>query len=148
MVHALEDIKRVLKPDGHLIDIHPIRESPFIRAYSGHSMLFEESDPGYDTDEGLIHAEEALEDVVRRGLLTVEETREFEIATYASSVSEMQEYWATYGAFDDEPKDEAITARQNDVYARADEIMKKTSGADISYHERVRIKRLNPNVKG
>lgn len=142
MVHALEQIRRLLKPDGFLIDIHPIREAPFIRVYRGQGMLFEESDPGYDYDEGLQHADEALAEVVGRGLYRIEETREFEVVTSASSVAGMREYWSTYGAFDDEPKDEAITARQNEVYARADEIMQDAAGAEITYYERARITRL------
>ena len=61
MVHALEEIQRLLKPDGCLIDIHPIREAPLIRVYQGRNLLFAESDPGYDYDADIRHAEEALE---------------------------------------------------------------------------------------
>ena len=146
MVHALEEIRRLLKPDGCLIDIHPIREAPFIRVYQKQNMLLEESDPGYDSDEGLRHTENALEEVVRRGLYLIEGKHEFEAVLYASTVSEMLEYWATYGAFDDEPKDEAIVARQNEIYAQADDLMDSNEGAEISYHERARITRLKPNA--
>jgi hypothetical protein len=146
MVHALEEIRRLLKPDGYLIDIHPIREAPFIRVYQKQNLLFEESDPGYDTDEGLHHTEIALEEVVRRGLYIIEGKSEFEVVAYASSVAEMREYWAKYGAFDDEPKDEAIIARQNEIYTRADEIMQSAPEAAISYHERARITRLRPGA--
>ena len=146
MDHALEEIQRLLKRDGCLIDIHPVREEPLIRIYQRRKLLFAESDLGYDYDADLRHAEDALEEIVRRGLFHIEGKTEFELVTYASSVSEMRDYWATYGAFDDEPKDDAITARQNEVYARADELMKNTSGAEISYHERARITRLKPNA--
>ena len=147
MVHALEEIRRLLKPDGCLIDIHPIRKAPLIKVRQGSDLLFAESDPGYDYDEGLRHADEALEEVVRRGLFLVEGKSEFEAVTYASTVAEMRDYWAKYGAFDDESKDEAITARQNEVYAQADEIMQNALGAVITYHERARITRLEPNVR-
>ena len=146
MVHALEEIRRLLKPDGYLIDIHPIREAPFIRVYQKQNMLFEESDPGYDADEGLRHTEDALREVVRRCLYLIEGKDEFEAVLYASTVAEMREYWAKYGAFDDEPKDEAIVARQNEVYAQADEIMRSNEGVEISYHERARITRLRPSA--
>ena len=148
MVHALEEIKRLLKPDGFLIDIHPIREEPLIKIYQGRKLLFAESDPGYDYDESLQHADKALEEVVRRGLYRIEGKAEFELVTYASSVAEMRDYWATYGAFEDEPKDEAIITRQDDVYARADEIMRNTLDAEISYHERARITRLGLDARG
>ena len=147
MVHALEEIRRLLKPDGCLIDIHPIRKAPLIEVYQESDLLFAESDPGYDYDEGLRHADEALEEVVRRGLFRIEGRNEFEVVTHASSVAEMRDYWAKYGAFDDEPKDEAITKRQDEVYAGANEIMENSPGAEITYHERARITRLNPNTR-
>ena len=146
MVHALEEIRRLLKPDGYLIDIHPIRKAPLIKVYQGSNLLFTESDPGYDYDEGLRHADDALEEIVRRGLYLIEGMSEFEATLYASSVTEMREYWAKYGAFDNEPKDEAIVARQNEIYARADDLMHSNEGAEISYHERARITRLKPSV--
>jgi hypothetical protein len=64
MVHALEEIKRLLKPDGFLVDIHPVREEPLIQIYQRENLLFSESDPGYDYDESLQHADEALEEVI------------------------------------------------------------------------------------
>ena len=144
MVHALEEIRHLIKPAGCLIDIHPVREEPLIRIYQGRKLLFAESDLGYDYDADLRHAEDALEEIVRRGLFHIEGKTEFELVTYASSVSEMRDYWATYGAFDDEPKDDALTRRQDEVYAQADEIMQNASATEITYHERARITRLKP----
>jgi SAM-dependent methyltransferase len=147
MVHALEEIRRLLKPGGFLIDIHPIRKAPLIKVVQGNDVLFIESDPGYDSDEGLMHADEALEEIVRRGLFRIEGRNEFEMVMYASSVAEMRDYWAKYGAFDDEPKDDAIVARKDEVYAKADEIMQNAQGAEITYHERARITRLKPDAR-
>jgi hypothetical protein len=112
MVHALEEIKRLLKPNGFLVDIHPIREEPLIQIYHGRKLLFSESDPGYDYDESLQHADKALDEVIQRGSFHIEGKAEFELFTYGSSAAEMQGYWAKYGAFDDDPKDDAITTRQ------------------------------------
>lgn len=145
MVHALEKIRRLLKPDGYLIDIHPIREKPLIKIYREGDSLFSESDPGYDTDESLKHADKALEEVVQRGLYLIEGREEFEVATYASSATELQDYWVKYEAYDDEPKDDVIAKRQNNMYAKANEIMQKAPGSEISYHERARITRLKPS---
>ena len=147
MVHALEEIKGLLKPDGFLVDIHPVREEPLIQIYQREKLLFSESDPGYDYDESLKQADKSLEDVVRRGLFLIERKAESELVTYASSVGEMRDYWAKYGAFDEEPKDDAITTRQNDIYDRANEIMQRVSGAEITYHERARVTRLKPVTK-
>lgn len=147
MVHALEDINQLLKPDGCLIDIHPIREAPFIKVFRGSDLLSVESDPGYDYDAGIQHAEAALAEVLHRGSYRVERENEFELVTSASSAPELQDYWEQYGAFDDTPKDEAMIVRKNEVYTRADEIMQNASGAEISCHERARITRLEPNVR-
>jgi hypothetical protein len=146
MVHALEEIRRLLKPDGYLIDIHPVRKAPLINVVQGNDVLFVESDPGYDYDDGLRHADEALGEIIRRGSFRIEGENEFEFITYTTSIAEMRDYWAKYGAFDDEPKDNAIVEHQNDVYTRADEIMRNTSDAEIAYHERARITRLKPNT--
>jgi len=145
MVHAPEQIRRLLKPDGYLIDIHPIREAAFTRVYRVRRKLFEESDPCYDYHDTLRHADHALEEAVQRGLFHIEGKDEFEFVTYASSVSEMKDYWATYDAFDDKPKDEAITTRQNEMYARADKVMRAAGGkAELADHEGARITRLRP----
>ena len=144
MVHALEEIRRLLKPDSYLIDIHPVRKAPLIKIHRGNKLLFAESDPGYDYDEGLRYADEALDEVIQRSVFIMEGKSEFELVTHAASVAEMRDYWAKYGAFDDEPKDDAILTRQKDVYARADEIMQNTIEGEITYHERACITRLKP----
>ena len=145
MVHALEEIRRLLQTDGCLIDIHPI-EDGMIKILQQGDLLFTDTDPGYDTDGSIKHADQALQEVVRRGLYLIEGTEEFEVIAYASSAGELQDYWAKYEAYNDEPKDDAIVAHQNDIYAKANEIMKTTPLAEISYHELVRITRLIPNT--
>lgn len=145
MVHALEEIRRLLKPDGYLINILPIRKAPLIQVYQVNELLFTESDPGYDDDEGLI-VDNALEQVVRRGLFRIEGWNEFEMVVYASSVAAIRDYWAQCNAYEGESKDEAIVALKDAVYAKADEIMQNARGAEVSYHEWARITRLNPTV--
>jgi len=145
MVHALEEIRRLIKPDGFLIDVHPI-STPLIKVVHGNDVLFTESDTGYDSHEGF--TDNALEQVVLRGLFVIEGEAEFEMIIYASSVAEMRDFWAKYGAYDNEPEDEAIVALKDAVYAKADEIMQNARGAEITYHERARITRLNPDASG
>ena len=146
MVHALEEIRHLLQPDGCLIDIHPIQDG-MIKILEQGDLLFSSTDPGYDTDGSIKHADQALQQVVRRSLYLLEAAEEFEVITYASSAGELQDYWAKYEAYNDEPKNDAIVARQNDIYAKADEIMKNAPLAEISYHELVRITRLIPNTR-
>jgi len=146
MVHALEEIQRLLQLDGRLIDIHPIRDG-MIKILQQGDLLFTSTDPGYDTDGSIKHADKAFEDVIQRGLYLIEGREEFEVITYASSAGELRSYWEKYEAYNDEPKDDAIVAGQNDIYAKANEIMKNAPLAEISYHETVRITRLIPNTR-
>lgn len=146
MVHALEEIHRLLKPVGCLIDIHPVREAPLIKVYQGSSVIFVESDPGYDYEESLQQAEGALAQVVQRGLFAIEGSREFELMTYASSIRELRDYWAMIGAYDDDPKEEALEAQVTETFARAEEVMQRIGEeAEVAYDERAFITRLNPN---
>jgi len=144
MVHALEEIRRLVKADGCLIDIHPIPNAALFKIHRGSELLLAEPDPGYDTDESIPRAEEALAEAVQRGLFLIERKDEFELVTYASTLAELRDYWAAYGAYDDTPKDEAVTAQEDAVYAKADEIMQNAPGAEITYHERARITRMEP----
>ena len=148
MVHALEEIQRLLKPNGCLIDIHPVREAPLIKVYRGQRVQFVEPDPGYDYDESIQQAEDALTQSIQRGMFVIDGSDEFDLITYASSVVKLQEYFAKVGAYDDDPKDDAREAQRTAIYARVEEIMQAAGGeAEIAYHERAHITRLNPNVR-
>jgi len=149
MVHALEEIQRLLKPDGCLIDIHPVLEAPLIKVYQGSRVLFVESNPDHDrTEEESRQAEDALAQVVQRGLFIIERNSEFDLPIYGSSVIELRDFRAKIGAFDDSPKDDAVEAQRTALYARVDEIMQAAGdGAEVAYHERARITRMNPNVR-
>jgi hypothetical protein len=134
MVHALEEIHRLLKPDGYLIEIHPILETPLVKVYDGSTVLFSGPYPGYDYEEDLWHGENALQQVVQRPLFAIEHSREFDFLTYGSSITELQDFWA-----------EPAEARKAELYAQVEEIMQAAAGgAKIALHERARISRLRP----
>ena len=40
MVHALEEIHHLLKPDDCSIEIHPVRGTPLVKVYQGSTVLF------------------------------------------------------------------------------------------------------------
>ena len=148
MVHTLEQIHRLLKPDGCLIDIHPILEAPLIKVYQGSMVLFVEPDPSYDYESDLRQAEDALAEVAQRRLFVLERSTEFNLITYASSITEFRDFWAQAGAYDDSPKEGAVEARVTETDARVEAIMRTAAeGAEVAYHERARITRLNPNVR-
>lgn len=145
MVHALEGIRRLLRSDGTLIDIHPVPEAPLIRVELDGTIVLVESGPGYDYEEDLLHADDALADVVARGVYVADPSQDFVLITHASSVAELRDHLAETGAYDDGPEDEAVTARKEVVYARVDETMKASGErAVVSVHEKARMTRLTP----
>ncbi|NIS82919.1 MAG: hypothetical protein GTO14_22580 [Anaerolineales bacterium] len=144
MVHALEEIRRLLKPGGMLIDIHPVPEGYFIKALQGDRILFAER-KRETCCEDVLYAEDALAEVVERDLFAVERRAEFDFLTYASSVCELRDYWEELNAFEADTKDEAVIAREEELYAQVEEIMQAAgAGVEVAIHERVRIARLRP----
>ena len=144
MVHALEEIQRLLRRDGSLIDIHPVLEAPLIEAYQGGKVLFAEPVPFRDYEDDR-QAEDALTQVVQRRLFVVERGGEFDFLHYGSSIAELRDYMAKANAYDDRPKDEAVAAREGELYTRVEEIMQAAGeGAEVAYHERGRIAQLRP----
>jgi hypothetical protein len=144
MVHALEQIHRLLRPDGELIDIHPIPEGYLIKAIQADRIMFSER-RRHTCSHDVLHAERALADVIERNLFAVDRRAEFDFLTYASSVQEMRAYLEEVNTFDDEQEDEIILAREETLYAQVEEILLKSgAGAEVAIHERVRIAKLRP----
>lgn len=144
MVHALEQLHRLLRRAGTLIEIHPALEVPFVEVRSNGSLSFREDDPGFDYEDDLRSAEEAVATVVRRGIFILQRRRRFELRTYASSVRELRDHWAEVGAYDPEEKEEALVQRQNEMYTRAHEVLDRSLGAELVYVEPATMSRLIP----
>jgi hypothetical protein len=146
MVHALEEIHHLLRPGGRLIDIHPVLEVPLIKVFQGGRVLFAEPDPDFDNyKEEVRQAEDALAQIVQRRLFVIERSGEFDSLKYGSSVAELRDSTAKAGAYDDSPPDEAVVAREAELYARVEEIMQAAGeGAEVAIHEKGRIARLKP----
>jgi hypothetical protein len=144
MVHALEEIRRLLKPSGVLIDIHPIPEGYIIMAVQRGRILFAERKLEH-CSEDVLCAEEALAESIERNLFAVDRHAEFDFLTYAPSVRELRAYWDELNAYEGDPKDEATIARVEKLYAQVEQIMQETgAGAEVAIHERARIARLRP----
>ena len=142
MVHALEEIHRVTRPSGTLIEIHPALEFPFLEVRSSEELFFSENDPGFDWEEDSRHAEAAVATVVDRGLFVLQERRRFEQRIHASSLQELRDHWAVADAYITEQKDETLARRAEEMYARAHEILQRTPGAELVYVEPATISRL------
>jgi hypothetical protein len=144
MVHALEEIHRLLMPGGILIDIHPYIEASRIEVYQAGRLLFTQPKPG-DCAEGFHQADDALAQAVRRRLYILESSGQFDYLVYSSSVIELCDYHEAANAYDTSQKDEVIAAQEAEVYARADKILQSAGkGAELATHEKVHVARLRP----
>ena len=144
MVHALEEIHRVTRPDGTLIEIHPALEFPFLEVRSGGELSFSQNDPGFDYEEDSRLAEEAVSTVVGRNIFVLEERRRFELRTHASSMQELRDHWAVADAYDPPDKEETLALRADEMYARAQEVLSRSPGAELVYVEPAMMSRLTP----
>ena len=69
MVSALEEAHRLLGPGGALIDIHPVSGTAQIEVHRAGQVIFAEP-ASASPDEGVLYADEVLDYVAARGLLS------------------------------------------------------------------------------
>jgi SAM-dependent methyltransferase len=92
MVHALEEIHRLLKPAGTLIEIHPsVDAPPFVEVRSNGRLSFAEGDPVFDYEDDLRQADAAVATVLDRSVFVLDDRRGFQLRTYAASVKELRD---------------------------------------------------------
>jgi hypothetical protein len=145
MVHALREIHRLLRPDGALIEIHPVVGAPTVEVREGGLLAFAEDDPGYDYEDDLRSAEDAVDRVIEAGVFVLDRSREFELRTHSSSVAELRDHFAVSGAYDGDPKDQQLLALQADLYGRVEQVMRRSDGStEVVYCETARMTRLRP----
>lgn len=94
MVHALETIHEQLKPDGYLIEIHPNGQPPPVEALIADQLHL--LDHLQETDDFIEYtqASAALDEVIRRGLYSLERQVSFDFITRADTVDEMLNFLA------------------------------------------------------
>lgn len=133
MVHALETIHDLLKPDGILLDIHPTNEPAAIVVRLREQIIpagwISESDDYVEYE----WADEAVSVAVNDGLFTQEQWGTFEFVWHADSMDELRAYLA------EEWKDAVI----DDVTAmRIEELLKQPiHDKEILVSEAIRIAR-------
>jgi hypothetical protein len=133
MVHALEKIHELLKPEGILLDIHPTNEPAALAV-----RLREQIIPAgwvNETDDYVEYewADEAVNHVVNNGRFALERRGTFEFVWHADAMIELRAYLA------DEWKDAII----DDVTAmRIEELLKlPVQDKEILISEAIRIAR-------
>jgi hypothetical protein len=94
MVHALETIHSLIKPGGILLDIHPGTDKAWVEARVNGKEYF--LDCVEETDDYIEYqqAGDALAQVLKQGLFTVEETGKFTFIIHAAAMEELREFLA------------------------------------------------------
>lgn len=147
MVHALEEIHRLLKPSGFLINIHPVAEHSSIEIHRNGKIDFVGYLEVHQWCVDFEQADNALTEIVQRGLYYIEQKEIFDTLTQYDSAAEMctsfKEEIDKY-ARDDESADEAVPHAEA-LKARAEELMLTAgSEAELIRRERNHINRLKP----
>jgi hypothetical protein len=147
MVHALEEIHRLLKPTGTLIDIHPVAESSPMELHHNEKIDLVGSLSIRQWCVDYQEADNALAEITQRGLFAVEREALFDSLTHYTTIEEMRT--EQINAIDKFARD-AQSAGEGvpDVEAlamRAEELMRAAArGAELIIRERVHISRFKP----
>jgi hypothetical protein len=147
MVHALEEIHRLVKPTGILIDIHPVAEPSPVEIHQGEKIELAGELFVRQWCSDYQHADEALTEIKQRGLFMVEREGMFNSLTYYNSAAEMRADWKeAIGKFarDAQSMDESVPHAEA-MAARAEDLMQAAgTGAELVVGEQVHISRLRP----
>lgn len=144
MVHALEEIHRLLRPGGRLIDIHPTLAATLIEVHHNGIIAFSAPVPGQSFQD-IQYADDALAKVIKDGLFTIEHASEFEWRTYASSVAELRDYIAQESAYDEGPSQELVALQEGELAGRVRGVLQAAGeGSEVARLSPARIARLSP----
>jgi SAM-dependent methyltransferase len=132
MVHALDEIRRTLKPNGILIDLRPVEDNWQVEIASQQGIQF----AGKLTDvpigqEDDAAAFRAMREVESQGWFTKEREEEFAFFYYWDTPSEMKEFMDTEW--------EDFEKIEEDVYRTAQSLW---ASANADARVRVRVKML------
>lgn len=147
MVHALEEIQRLLKPNGFLIDIHPVAEHSSVEIHQNGKIDIVGQLEVHQWCVDFQEADKALEEIIKRGIFMVEQKGMFETLTYYDSATEMgtafKQSILKY-VREGEPVDEEIS-HVDVLAAQAEELIRAAgSGAELVLREKDHISRLKP----
>jgi len=147
MVHALEEIRHLLKPTGRLIDIHPVAIPSPLEVHQGRKIILAGNLSVRQWCVDFQEADKALTTIVKRGLFAVEREDVFDSLTHYGSIAELRKSLKesidkfardVQSAVEAVPDIEALTGR-------AEELMPmKAKDTELIIRERTHISRLAP----
>ena len=147
MVHALEEIHRLLNPKGFLIDIHPVAEHSSIEIHQNGKIDLVGHLEIHQWCVDFQQADNALTEIVQRGMFTVEQKGTFDTLTYYDSAAEMgTALKESIHKFvrEGEPIDEEVSQAET-LALQAEEMMRAAgNGAKLVLRERDHIRCLRP----
>jgi len=147
MVHALEIIHRLLKPDGFLIDIHPVAEHSSVEIHQNGKIDQVGQLEIHQWCVDFEQADEALAEIIQRDMFIVEQKSTYDTLTYYDSAAEMgmslKESILKYTRVD-EPVEEEVQQVEA-LASRVEEMMNTAKGAGLLLREKDHISRLRPN---
>ena len=92
MVHALEESWRVLAPGGQLVDIRPLTSNPPLEViFNEEISIAGQVDDSVDAPSD-IAANEAVKEIVNRGIFLKQQEERFEFAYYWDKLEDMEAY--------------------------------------------------------
>jgi hypothetical protein len=148
MVHALQELRRLLTPTGYLIDLHPAKAPTLIEVHHRGEVLLSVPIPN-QSFEDIEHADNAISLVVADGLFTVEQAMTFELRTYALSRAELRDYIAQESAYDEFPSTEMLALEDPVIAARIEALMQDhPREAQVARLNPARISTLRPTTGG
>ena len=147
MVHALKEVHRLLKPSGFLIDIHPVAEHSSVEVHQNGKIDLVGHLKVHQWCIDFQEADNALTEIIQRGIFTVEQKGNFDTLTYYESATEMgTAFKESIHKFvrEGEPVDEELSQVEM-LAARTEDLMRAAgSGAVLVSRERDHISRLRP----
>ena len=137
MVHALETVHSLIKPGGLLIDIHPGLDKAWVEVRVNGKDYF--LDIVEETDDYIEYrqANEALTEIVKRGLYSVEESGKFIFIIHAGSMDEMREFLSA--SWKDAVLNDSLDGKAREYFSKAAESL------EILIREEILITRFKRN---
>lgn len=136
MVHALEKVRNLLKPDGLLIDIHPVDTPTRVEVHVDDQITPTGWLKQKNDGEHYRQADAALADVIRRGLFTVQKAGQFIALYYADTIAALEAFLER--EWTDVALDEATIQQTEELLAE------REGHTEIILRENVHITRLIP----